>query len=761
MPRYKRLKKANRKKGKTDKKRIVKDDNVTQKKEDVKNYELRKLMWKLRDGKLKYGKAAGRASGSSWIAAQNDREVMRNQLRTSQLIQSQQQRDHEAKYANLMDQFQTYRAKNEMEKEVREQRQQMEELKREAEVEGITRVGTDQKRKLKHQIDVVERKRNNDREINEMKANYENAEHQNKAAELDEEHVRKVELYANRKKLNELEREIKDIEHKINDPNERVLNEIRDAEQKLEIKQKTHYPSPEEYNQLIAAKAERERLEKLVDQMNDINNDTDIVKSKESELQLGIKHFIEAYPETSDKLTSDSDIRSKLSYMKHVLKNKGKDYDSMISKMNDFKDLQETVNSLVERCNELFNQLKYNMFVKQNGREPTVEEVNAIKDFDINIHYGDLMKEMRNIEIQKGNLEKGVGMQNDIDSMNEQNRAVEHELQQRRGTSASGQELMDEISKEHIDVTKQSDLMSEIVKKQQDIDKMRKECLINRKKLVSLKKGIDDLPEVIDDEYVAEQQVALDEAEQHNQNVKKAYNANAKAITIYNRAAKQMGVPDDSGFYETTDLQEKSSMMGKYLADQEEALQRKEEELEQFKQSYDNIRMVRGNQQKSLDELHGKYEALYPDNVEYVDDVINNDDYTYEEKLNHIFWNERKQALDMAKTATLYQAAIMVGDHNKQDEQHTAELNDLVGRLYGEAVYDKRYNTQKENIYQKGTDGFKYEVNQIMQTVNPMYDGVNIEQQYRPTYTDAGVVLERINEDSGKLRDEDEVLNMA
>ena len=115
----------------------------------------------------------------------------------------------------------------------------------------------------------------------------------------------------------------------------------------------------------------------------------------------------------------------------------------------------------------------------------------------------------------------------------------------------------------------------------------------------------------------------------------------------------------------------------------------------------------------------------------------------------------------MAKTATLYQAAIMVGDHNKQDEQHTAELNDLVGRLYGEAVYDKRYNAQKENIYQKGTDGFNYEVNQIMQTVNPMYDGVNIEQQYRPTYTDAGVVLERINEDSGKLRDEDEVLNMA
>ena len=60
------------------------------------------------------------------------------------------------------------------------------------------------------------------------------------------------------------------------------------------------------------------------------------------------------------------------------------------------------------------------------------------------------MKEMRNIEIQKGNLERGVGMQNDIDSMNEQNRAVEHELQQRRGTSASGQELMDEISKENI-----------------------------------------------------------------------------------------------------------------------------------------------------------------------------------------------------------------------------------------------------------------------------------------------------------------------
>ena len=177
MPRYKRLKKGNRKKGKIDKKRIVNDDNVTQKKEDVKNYELRKLMWELRGGKLKYRKAAGRASGSSWIAAQNKSEEMRNQLRNAELIHSQQIRDYETKMANTLHHFESERVKHEMEAQVRDQRQQMEEQKREAEMEGITRAGTDQMRKLKQKMDIAEIKRNNDREINEMKANYENAEH--------------------------------------------------------------------------------------------------------------------------------------------------------------------------------------------------------------------------------------------------------------------------------------------------------------------------------------------------------------------------------------------------------------------------------------------------------------------------------------------------------------------------------------------------------------------------------------------------------
>ena len=339
-------------------------------------------------------------------------------------------------------------------------------------------------------------------------------------------------------------------------------------------------------------------------------------------------------------------------------------------------------------------------------------------------------------------------------------RDMQNDLQGRRVRN-SGQELMNEISKVHMDVMREADLTKQLVKKETEMKKMREGILVDRKKIVLLRGGKDDLPKVIDDDYVADRQVDYDEIKTEKRKSKKAYDLIVKSIAAYDDVAKQIGIPDDSSFYETKNLQEKSSILGKYLVEQNEAAQKGEEELEQFRESYDNIKMVRNNQQKSLDELHGKYEGLYPDNVEDIDDVFNNDDYTHKEKLNHIFELERNEALDAAKTATLYQAAIMVGDHNKQDEQHTAELNDLVGRLYGEAVYDKRYIAQKENIYQKGTDGFKYEVNQIMQTVNPMYDGVNIEQQYRPTYTDAGVVLERINEDSGKLRDEDEVLNMA
>ena len=323
---------------------------------------------------------------------------------------------------------------------------------------------------------------------------------------------------------------------------------------------------------------------------------------------------------------------------------------------------------------------------------------------------------------------------------------------QGRSVRASGQELMNEISKVHMDVMREADLTKQLVKKETEMKKMREGILVDRKKIVSLRGGKDDLPKVIDDDYVADRQVDYDEIKTQKKKSKKAYDLIVKSVASYDDVAKQIGIPDDSGFYETKNLQEKSSILGKYLVEQNEAAQKGEEELEQFRESYDNIKMVRNNQQKSLDELHGKYEELYPDNVEDIDNVFNNDDYTHKEKLNHIFELERNEALDAAKTATLYQAAIMVGEHNKQDEEHTEELNDLVGRLHEEAVSDKRYNAKKKKIYQKGDDEFDDEVTQIMQFVNPLYDSVNIDPQYRTTDTDAAVVLERINKDSVKKR---------
>lgn len=315
---------------------------------------------------------------------------------------------------------------------------------------------------------------------------------------------------------------------------------------------------------------------------------------------------------------------------------------------------------------------------------------------------------------------------------------------------ASGQELMNEISKVHMDVMRESDLTKQLVKKETEMQKMREGILADRKKIVSLRGGKDDLPKVIDDNYVADRQVDYDEVKTQKRKSKKARDLIVKSIAAYDDVAKQVGIPDDSGFYETKNLQEKSSILGKYLVEQNEAAQKGEEVLEQFRESYDNIVMVRNNQQKSLDELHGKFEGLYPDNVEDIDDVINNDDYTHKEKLNHIFELERNEALDAAKTATLYEAAIIVGEHNKQDETDAAELNDSVGRLHKEAVNVKRYNAKKREIYQKGDNEFDAEVTQIMQLVNPLYEGASIDPQYRATDTDAAVVLEHINKDSVK-----------
>lgn len=318
--------------------------------------------------------------------------------------------------------------------------------------------------------------------------------------------------------------------------------------------------------------------------------------------------------------------------------------------------------------------------------------------------------------------------------------------------SATGQGLMDEISKVHMDVMREADWTKQLVKKETEMKKLRDGILVDRKKIVSLREGKDDLPKVIDADYVADRQVDYDEIKTQKKKSKKACDLIVKAIDSYDGVAKQIGIPDDSGFYETKNLQEKSSILGKYLVEQNEAAQKMGEELGQLKESYDNIVMVRNNQQKSLDELHGKFEGLYPDNVEDIDDIINNDDYTYKEKLNHIFELERNEALDAAKTATLIKAAIMVGEHNKQDGEHAEKLNDSVDHLHEEAVNVKRYNAKKRKIYQKGDEEFDAEVTQIMQVVNPLYDSVNIDPQYRATDADAAVVLDRINKDSVKKR---------
>lgn len=359
-------------------------------------------------------------------------------------------------------------------------------------------------------------------------------------------------------------------------------------------------------------------------------------------------------------------------------------------------------------------------------------------------------------------LEKSVGLQNDINSMKEKNKAMEYKLQQQRGTSASGKELMDEISEEYTDVKKKSDLMNEIVKREQNINKMNKSVLEGRKKLIELSGGNDNLPEEIDDDYVNKQKTAYDEALETQKKVTKAVNARKKAIEKYDKEAERIGIPDDSDFYKTKDLHEKKSMMGEYLVQQEETLQKMGEELNDFKGSYANIKKARESKQKSIDEMRGQYEELYPDDAEYVGGIINDPRFTFDEKMDRIYDIEkREQVLNMVKKETLYQAAIMVGDHNKQDAEHVAELSDSVRRLREEAVNDKRYIAEKENIYKKGTTGFKREVKEMMQLVNPLYDSVNIDPQYRATDADAADVLERINKEASKLRDEDEVLNNA
>lgn len=354
-------------------------------------------------------------------------------------------------------------------------------------------------------------------------------------------------------------------------------------------------------------------------------------------------------------------------------------------------------------------------------------------------------------------LEKGVGMQNEINSMKEMNKAREYKLQQERKTSASGRELMNEISEEHANVKKQYDLMSETVKKKQDIGKMQKGYEEDKKKLIELSGGDDKLPEVIDEDYVKKLRTAYDDAKRTQKNVTEAVNARKKAIGKFDKEAKRIGIPDDSDFYKTKDLIEKKSMMSKYLADQKEVVEKIEKEWNDVKEGFTNMKKVVEDKEKSIDELRGQFTELYPDDAEYVDGIINDPRYTYTEKMGRIFEIEkRKQVLNMVKKETLYQAAVMVGEQNKRDEERVAELSDSVGRLRDEAINDKRYTAEKENIHKKGSAGFKREVNEIMQLVNPLYDSVNIDPQYRATNKDAVAVLERINKEARKLRDEDD-----
>ena len=355
-------------------------------------------------------------------------------------------------------------------------------------------------------------------------------------------------------------------------------------------------------------------------------------------------------------------------------------------------------------------------------------------------------------------LEKGVGMQDDINSMKEKNKTMEYKLQQQRGTSASGQELMDEISKEHAAVKKQSDMWSDAVKKKQDIGKLQKKYEEDKEKLIGLVGGPDNLP-VIDDEYVKKQTDAYNEAKKKQSNVTSAVNARKKALEKYDKEGRRLGIPDDDDFYKTKDLHKRESMIDDYLAKQVKTTQETEEILKDLKKSLANINKVREDKQKSIDEMQGQIAELYPDNGEFVKDIINDPRYTYDEKVGRIREMQSRKGLELVEKGTLYLAAVMAGEQNKQDEEHAAKLEKWVGRLHNEAVNDKRYNVEK--IYQKGSEGFEREVDQFMQLVNPLYDGVGIDPQYRATREDAVAVLESINKEASELRDEDEMLNNA
>ena len=352
-------------------------------------------------------------------------------------------------------------------------------------------------------------------------------------------------------------------------------------------------------------------------------------------------------------------------------------------------------------------------------------------------------------------LEKGVGVQNEINSMKEANKAMEFKLQQQRKTSASGNELMNEISEEYTDVKKKSDLMSEIVKREQDIGKSKKKFEEDRKKFIELIGGEDNLPEVMDEDYVKEQQTAYADAKRTQLNVTKSLDAYKKAAAKYDKEGKRLGIPEDSDFYKTKDLLEKKSMMNEYLADRKKSLQKEEEGLADLKKGITNMKKAREDNEKSVAELRGQITELYPDDSENVEGIINDPRYTFDEKVDRIHEMQNREALKAAQEATLYEAAVMVGKHNKRDAERAAELNDLVGRLHEEAVNDKRLYAQRK-IYEKGTAGFNREVKRIMQVVNPLYDSVSIEEQYRPENVNAVAVLESINKEVSKLRDEDE-----
>lgn len=357
-------------------------------------------------------------------------------------------------------------------------------------------------------------------------------------------------------------------------------------------------------------------------------------------------------------------------------------------------------------------------------------------------------------------LEKGVGMQNDINSMKEMNKGMEYKLQQQRGTSASGKELLDEISEEHAEVKKRHDLMNDAVKKKQDIGKFNKKYEEDKKKLVELVGGPGNLPKVIDEDYVKEQQNAYDAAKGIQTNVTSAVDARKKALAKYDKEGRRLGIPEDSDFYKTMDLLKRESMINDYLANQVKTTQETEKKWSDLKKDHANIKKTIEDKKKSIDELHGQITELYGDDSKIVEDIINDPRYTSDEKVDRIYGLQNRMALGAAQEATLYEAAVMVGKHNKEDEERGEELLKSVNRLHEEAVNDKRHYAQK-NIYKKGTDGFKREVEKMMQLVNPLYDSVNINPQYRATDSDAAAVLESINKEASKLRDEDEMLNNA